>query len=174
MRPLIVIEHEDDDLFRSTVAEVGAAGWDRIEGFDLDTSRWDVSARRVVCTGYVKVPSDVSDALLSVARGAGLIAALRCDARTRRSFLHDLRRVGVVEIRSEDEISPLLKLSGEQLELIEYLATGSTVGQAAARVNRSRRTTDRMLAGAREALNVGTNAEAVTRLRKLLDRWKKP
>ena len=36
MRPLIVIEGEDDDLFRSTVAEVIAAGWNHVNGFDLN------------------------------------------------------------------------------------------------------------------------------------------
>lgn len=174
MRPLIVIEHEDDDLFRSTVAEVVAAGWNRLEGFDLGPEGWEVSARQVVCTGFIEEPADVSAALLSVARGAGLVAVLRCDASTRRSFLHDLRRVGLIELRNEEELSPILKLSEEQLELIEYLATGSTVGQAATRINRSRRTADRLLASAREELNVKTNAEAVTLLRRRLARWRKP
>lgn len=173
MRPLIVLEHEDDDLFRSTVAEVTAAGWNRVEDFETAPQEWDVSARRIVYTGYIEEPADVSAALLLVARGAGLVAVLRCDARTRRSFLHDLRRVGLIELRSEDDISPILKLTEEQLALIEYLATGSTVGQAATRINRSRRTADRLLAAAREALNVTSNAEAVTLLRTRLDRWRK-
>ena len=133
-----------------------------------------MSDGQIVCTGTIEAPADVSAALLSVARGAGLVAVLRCDSNTRRSFLHDLRRVGLIELRKEEELSPILKLSEEQMELIEYLATGSTVGQAATRVNRSRRTADRLLASARVALNVKTNAEAVTLLRKRLDRWRKP
>jgi DNA-binding CsgD family transcriptional regulator len=172
MRPLIVIERDDDALFHSTIAEVTAAGWRRHDDLELGPGHWDVTDQRIVCTGQIELPAAVSDALLSVARGAGLVALLRCDARTKRSFLHDLRRIGPVELRTEDEVSPILSLTEEQLRLIELLATGSTVGQAADRINRSRRTTDRLLAAARDALQVGTNAEAVTLLRSRLDRWR--
>lgn len=172
MRPLIVIERDDAALFRSTIAEVTAAGWQRHDDLELSAGDWDVADQRIVCTGHIDVPADVSNALLSVARGAGLVALLQCDARTKRSFLHDLRRIGPVELRTEDEFSPILNLTEEQLRLIEHLATGSTVGQAANRINRSRRTTDRLLAAAREALHVDTNAEAVTLLRSRLERWR--
>ncbi len=52
-------------------------------------------------------------------------------------------------------------LSGEQRELLRLVAAGLPLGEAARRLNLSRRTADRRLSAARRALGVGTTTEAV-------------
>jgi DNA-binding CsgD family transcriptional regulator len=58
----------------------------------------------------------------------------------------------------------------DQRRLLELLAQGMTVGEAARRVFVSRRTADRRLAEARIALGVRTTTEAVARLLRLSGR----
>lgn len=172
MRPLIILGGPSKDLFDGTIAEVSAAGWTRHDSLVLESDDWDVTEQKIVVTGAIQGAGDVGDALLSVARGAGLVAALDCDSYIKRHFLSDLHRIGPVELRTEMEESPILKLTEDQLRLLEYIATGSTVAQAAVRINRSRRTTDRLLKEARTALGAERNAEAAVLLRQRLERWR--
>ena len=72
----------------------------------------------------------------------------------------DLRRLGVLEVLTAD--SPRRpSLTRVQRELLEALAAGKTLGEAASEVGLPRRTADRRLADARAALGVDTTAAAI-------------
>ena len=58
-----------------------------------------------------------------------------------------------------------LPITAEQHLLLEHLAAGATLDEAAAHANLSRRTATRRLADVRAALGVGTNVEAVAAVR---------
>lgn len=172
MRPLIAIDRKDEHLYEATLREVQAAGWNVHPNLELGAGKWDVSEDRIVVSGEMVKEVCAANALLSVARGAGVVTILDVEGDVRSAFLHDLRRIGPIEVRTSDEPSPLLHLEVEQVRALEYLATGSTVAQVASRMNRSRRTTDRLLLDARGKLGASSNSEAATKLRTLLDRWR--
>ena len=74
--------------------------------------------------------------------------------------MDDLRRIGPVDqvLLGPD---PLAALDDDQRALLEALATGSSIGEAAAALHLSTRTAERRLATARKALGVRTTAEAI-------------
>jgi DNA-binding NarL/FixJ family response regulator len=80
----------------------------------------------------------------------------------------DLRRLGPVTVRagaaSQPE-PPAGRLSAEERKLIDLLATGRTVRDAAIELHISRRTADRRLRSARAALGVATTIEAIVATR---------
>lgn len=70
----------------------------------------------------------------------------------------DLRRFGDVDYRTAS--TPLRpRLTSEQRRLVDLLAEGLTLGEAALQLNLSRRSADRRPAEARRAFGVGTIAE---------------
>lgn len=102
-------------------------------------------------------------ALLAAARGAGAVAVAACEPRLLERFFEDLRRFGDVELPAEPACGPD-PLGSEERRLLELLAEGLTVGEAAGELYISRRTADRRLAAARKALGVRTTAEALMAL----------
>ena len=92
--------------------------------------------------------------------GAGLVAFVHCDRETTDRLLDDLRRLGRVEHITAVDL-PAPTLTRQQRALIELLADGLTLAEAAWQLGLSRRTADRRLAAAREVLAVRTTAEAI-------------
>jgi DNA-binding NarL/FixJ family response regulator len=97
--------------------------------------------------------------VLAAVAGAGLIVRVTASREVTDRLLDDLRRLGEVEHRIGE--SHHVQLTSDQRVLLDLLANGVTLGEAARRLNLSRRTADRRIAEARLALGVRTTAEAV-------------
>jgi DNA-binding CsgD family transcriptional regulator len=150
---------------RFVLADVGAvaevleameeAGVSIVRGWRLPDEPWDLTRRRIACTGRVATHADLEDALVAAARGASLVVESPVPAALFAPLAEDLRRLGVVEHRRSDG------LDAEQRRILTLLGQGLSVGEAATQLFISRRTADRRLAAARAALGVRTNNEAV-------------
>lgn len=113
-----------------------------------------------VCTGRISTPEDAAAALLAVVAGASLVVSATASDELTDRFCDDLRRLGRLEIfRASSPRRPAL--TRVQRDLLGLLAEGHTLGEAAATLGLPRRTADRRLADAREALGVETTAEAI-------------
>jgi DNA-binding NarL/FixJ family response regulator len=96
--------------------------------------------------------------LEAAARGAVVAVHLELAGLGRQRFLEDLDRLGVA-VREGVPDAPWP--TEEQEELLGLLAAGFTVTAAAAQLNVSRRTTNRMLGEIRDLFGVDSNAQAV-------------
>lgn len=161
MPPVIVVEGSEA-AFARTVAEVGAAGWRIVAGFEGRSA----PAEREVRTGAVATSQDASAALLAVLAGAGVVVHGCAEREILDRLLGDLRHVGPVELRRiSDAAAPTL--DEDARAILARLAAGQTLGEAAAELGLSRRTADRRLAEARAALGVERTVEAVAKARRL-------
>jgi DNA-binding NarL/FixJ family response regulator len=155
MRPLVVV-HGPPRRIESLLVELARA-WRLAEGWALPAHPWDVTAAGVVCVGAVRSPADVEAALLAAARGAGIVAAVQLPEDVCDGFLDDLTRLGVL-----DERRPQAECDATEAQrLLELLADGISLDDAAQELHISRRTAERRLAAARRALGVRTTAAAV-------------
>lgn len=149
--PLVFVE-ASSEAFRAAVEDLLEAGWPVRDGFD--------AARGVVVlAGVVADGSDAARALGAVLAGAGVVVHALADRATLDRLYDDLRRHGPVDVRGR-EAEPLL--DAVQRRLLRLLAHGDTVASAARALNMSRRTVDRRLAAARDAIGVRTTAEAIS------------
>lgn len=123
---------------------------------------WPVAAPRAgtatVVTGVVADETDAAAAVLAVLRGHGAVLHGLADRATLDRLLDDLRRLGPVDHRLP---SGGPSLSPEDDELLDLLADGATLEEAAATLHLARRTVDRRLARIRSTLGVATTVEAV-------------
>jgi DNA-binding NarL/FixJ family response regulator len=158
-RPLLVVL--DHTTLADVRRELEADGWLCQSGFVPGCGGWDVGDRRVVCCGEVRAEEDAAAAALAAARGAGVVVLDGLVPEITERLVEDLTRFGRVEIRRPSEPDPLGGLSQDQRSLLHLLAQGLSLGAAAAKLHLSRRTADRRLAAAREALGVRTTAEAL-------------
>ena len=115
----------------------------------------------MICTGGVASTTDAALAVLAAVRGAGLVVTLTAREEVIEVLVDDLSRIGVVDYWPNDKAGPLRELSVEHWCLLELLAQGRTLADAAAILHLSRRTADRKLAAARAALGARSTAEAV-------------
>jgi DNA-binding NarL/FixJ family response regulator len=150
-QPLIVVEASERALVHC-VRELERQGRRVIRGWRQDAS--------IVCTGEVVDASDAAEALLAAVAGAGLVVQARADRAVIDRLVDDLRRLGPVD-HCTTEPDPGPTLTSDERRLLDRLADGQTLGQAAAALNLSRRTADRRLASARKKLGAATTAEAV-------------
>ena len=105
----------------------------------------------------VDSPAAASSVLLALARGADAVVQLRLvDAA---EFVEASQRLADVSAPA----TPVL--ARDQRDLLDLLAAGHTLGDAARRLGMSQRTAHRRLGAARAALGATTNAEAVAGLR---------
>jgi hypothetical protein len=157
-RPFVIVEGAQEEA-APLLRVLEATGWRLHPGFRLPMDDWVVGG--VVCFGTVASQSDAALAVLSAVRGAGLVAAVggRDDVLDR--LVEDVRRLGRIDFWPKSDGSPLDELTLEQWCLLVLLANGRTLADAAQILHCSRRSADRKLAMAREALAVSTTAEAV-------------
>ncbi len=113
-----------------------------------------------VFTGAVRDANEAAEALLAAVGGAGVVVHALADREVIDRLVDDLRRLGPVDHRT-GEPAPGPGLTADERRLLDALAQGRTLGEAAAELHLSRRTADRRLASAREKLGVATTAEAV-------------
>jgi DNA-binding NarL/FixJ family response regulator len=156
--PLILVE--DHEHLADVAAELTEAGWSVRDGFLLHEQAWSVSGMRPVCQGAVATADDAAAALLAAARGAGILAAVS-DRDTQARLFEDLGRIGPVQLRRRESNDRAARLTPEHRELLELLAGGASLNDAARMLNYSVRTVERRLAAARAALGVTTTAEAL-------------
>ena len=141
-RPLVVVE-ASERAFAAALRELGGAG-----------------AGAGIFTGTVRDAGDAAEALLAAVGGAGLVVHAVAEREVIDRLVDDLRRLGAVDHRTgEPAAGP--GLTPDERRLLDALANGRTLGDAAAELHLSRRTADRRLASAREKLGVATTAEAV-------------
>ena len=151
-RPLIVVE-ASERAFAHALREVEREGGRMVDG-------WAATGPSVVCTGMVRDAADAAEVLLAAVGGAGVVVHTQADRDVIDRLVDDLRRFGPVDHRvAELESGPALTV--EERLLLDELAEGKTLGQAAAALHLSRRTADRRLASAREKLGVTTTTEAI-------------
>jgi hypothetical protein len=156
-RPLVVIEGPQQVL-TSVLAMFEAGGWIISRGLQVPTTEW--SAGGLVCVGTVASPSDAALAVLAAARGAGVVLAVSARDETLERLVEDLSRIGPVDYWPR-ESGTQGALNIEQWCLLELLAQGRTLAEAAAILHLSRRTADRKVASARLILGAKSTAEAV-------------
>lgn len=154
MRPLIVVEGPDAAVGEA-LREVRDAGWTLQQGWSPPPG-----SGRIVCTGAVHSAENAAAALLAVVSGAGLVVAARAERDVIDRLCDDLRRLGRLDHRIGDAPRGV-GLTRDERALVESLLRGLTLGEAARKLNLSRRTADRRLASARRKLGAGTTAEAL-------------
>jgi DNA-binding NarL/FixJ family response regulator len=154
VKPLVVVEGPDAAV-ASAVAEIRRGEWNLVSGWNPPRG-----VERAVCTGTVASAEDAAAALLAVVAGAGVVIAGRADRAVLDRLIDDLRRFGPVDHRGPD--APVrAPLTGEEQSLLDLLAEGLSVSEAARRLSLSRRTAVRRLAAGRAKLGVETTAAAV-------------
>jgi DNA-binding CsgD family transcriptional regulator len=159
--PLIVLEASPVAATREA-ERLRAAGWVVVNGIGGLTPR----GRPIVRAVGVSSAAEAADALLAAIDGAGLIVVATADRATIDRLVDDLRRLGPVDHRiGEPDSAPLLDPDAKAI--LGLLAEGHSLGEAAALLGIARRTADRRLAAAREALGASRTTEAIARARRL-------
>jgi DNA-binding CsgD family transcriptional regulator len=164
--PLIVVESEQD--LTAAVDGLREAGWLVRPGWPTPGSGLPGAIPRLAWFGSVYTEEDAQAALLVAVGGAGVVAHLSAGRELFERFFEDLSRCGDVEYRPAGQRGEG-SLTHEQRQLLERIADGASLGAAANELHISRRTADRRLAAARQALGVRTTAEAVAKLRRSVD-----
>jgi DNA-binding CsgD family transcriptional regulator len=113
----------------------------------------------VVCIGTVRDPHDAAAAVLCAVGGARLVVEAGGNRELIDRLCDDLRRLGDLDHRVGGPDGPAL--TEEEHSLLALLLGGATLGRCARELHISRRTADRRLAAAREALGAQTTSEAV-------------
>lgn len=135
-------------------------GWSRREGFGLPARPWDLASRRWICVGRISGDEEASAALAALVRGVGLAVAVDGGGRFRLRVLDDLHRAGEVTIAGNDTRS-LPTVDADAEILLESLAAGATVEEAAQAAHLSARTAHRRLAAVRDAYGAANTTEAL-------------
>lgn len=138
----------------------------RAERDGLDVREGWTQDSRVVSAGVVGDANDAAEALLAAVWGAGVLIHATASQEIVARLVEDLGRLGAVELRLSGTVSTP-KLTHEEQTLLEFLAEGVALGEAAERLHVSRRTADRRLASARRKLGAGTTAEALVAFTRL-------
>jgi hypothetical protein len=122
-------------------------------GFALDPGPWHVSG--VTCVGVVVDDQSHAAAIDAALRGADIVADVEAERVAR--FSADLRRAGITTWEPPARASD----QPEWAPLLDALAAGESIQEAARRCHVSLRTAHRRLAQAREHFAVTSNAAAL-------------
>lgn len=142
--------------------ELDAAGVDVVGGFD----RRPPPGRALVCRGVVASAADAGAAVLAALDGCGLIVEANADRETIDRLVDDLRRLGPVDEHARTP-DPMAAIDPQARAILGLLAEGESLGEAAATLGLARRTADRRLAAARNALGVERTTEAIAKAKRL-------
>lgn len=160
--PLVVVESANPaaaEHVRRALARAQAAGWRVVAG-------WLAPRGRVVCHGAVASDADAVLALRAALDGAGVVILAGTPRPTTDRLIDNLRRLGSVEHVAVDEPARA-PVDVETRRLLQLLAEGWTLGEAAAELGLSRRTADRRLDAARRMLGAEHTADALAAARRL-------
>ena len=149
---------ESEGMLRAAAEGLRADGWSVARSWQLPEQPWDLTDQRRVCVGSVAASDEVPPMLLAAIRGAVVI--VRCtDPTLRAAVIDELSRVTLTE--DGGELTAASPLTEEQQQLVELLAAGAKMADAAGTLFLSVRTAERRLAEVRRALGVSTTAEAL-------------
>ena len=162
-QPLIVIEGPPGTAERAAAA-LRAGGFEIVTGFRVPIANdRSPSTPPVVCSGNVADAVGAGEALLAAIAGAGLLVDAVADRVTIDRLVDDLRRVGPVDHRIVTSSTAEPAVPAAAQAILGLLAEGHSMGEAATILGLSRRTADRRLREAREALGVSRTTEAIAR-----------
>jgi DNA-binding CsgD family transcriptional regulator len=140
--------------------------WVTRRGWELPEQPWSHRMTKVLCLGQVVDERDAEAALVACARTAGVVVDLSgCPDALGRRFLDDLARLALAPAPGRTPPVTRLPLSAEQRALLELVAEGASVPEAAEQLFLSKRTAERRMASIRTALGVASTAAAVAQLR---------
>jgi DNA-binding NarL/FixJ family response regulator len=174
-RPPYLVLPPPSDLDR-VARDLTRRGWQVHRGFTPAEEPWDLAPTRLVAVGVVTDREAAEAALLCAVRGAGLVVTLDQGRSWAPGFLHDLARLepgGVASPTPADagaSTDGLGSLTAEQCDLLDLLAAGHSIAEAARLRYLSLRTANRRVADARATLGVPTTREAVLAYVKLRGR----
>ncbi len=160
--PLVVIESANPaaEAHLARVLDAArAAGWHPL-------GTWIAARGRVVCHGRIASAEEAVLALRAAVAGAGVVIVAATSREVTDRLVDDLRRLGPVEHVTAD-VGPRAAVDETQRRLLQLLAQGWTLGQAATHLGLPRRTADRRLGAARRALGAERTADALARAREL-------
>jgi len=169
--PPYVVLPPTTDLDR-TARDLIRRGWRVRRDFAPPGQPWDLAPGRVVVVGQVTDRADAEAALLCAVRGSGLVVTVDRERSWAPGFLVDLARLqpdGSARAARPASGTPT-PLSAEQCDLLDLLADGHSIAEAARLRFLSLRTANRRVADARAALGVPTTREAVLAYVRLRDR----
>jgi DNA-binding NarL/FixJ family response regulator len=159
LRSPLVVVRGNGEAFSATVAAMRAAGWNVTDA--QSSTAPATSDPRIVRAWKVKGRSDAESVLLDALAGQGVVVHLDTDSELAEHLLADLRRVALIDVRGEHGEQLCADLSPDDQALLDMLAVGLPTEGAARRLGWSRRTVYRRLARIRDALHVGTTADAI-------------
>ena len=151
---------------QALASELAGRGWTAHEGFALPEEPWWLGPARLLAVGSVRSEAAARAALDCAVRGLGLVVDLDDDAAWAVAFRSDLDRATGTPPAVTSSAAPL---SREQREVLDLLADGHSIAQAARLRFLSLRTANRRVREAREKLGVATNREAVVAYVRLRD-----
>jgi DNA-binding CsgD family transcriptional regulator len=122
-------------------------------------------AHDVIVVCLVRTADEAARVIRSAIRGHGIVVVGRGDRAVLDQLYDDLRRFGRLDVRTHAGRAPDEALDVDERSLLDLLAAGRTLGEAAAALHLSRRTADRRLAAARTKRGAATTAETLARLR---------
>jgi DNA-binding NarL/FixJ family response regulator len=149
----IVVEQSRAEELTAAAAELAADDWPIVHGLRPP------AGGQAVCVATVADAADAGRAVLAAVVGARLVVDANAPREVIDELCDDLRRLGELDHRLGG--SPTPGIGPDERALLELLLGGATIGEAARRLHISRRTADRRLAAARQALQAGTTAEAL-------------
>lgn len=163
LSPFIVVEGPQgwaNGQMEAAVVELTARGWTVAP----DAVRAGPGTFRVT---HVDDRKDAEDAVLSAAAGVGLVVRAGAPRHVLDALYDDLRHLGWLEHRVEGDPE---RLDAEQWRILELLAQGRSLAEAAAALHLSRRSADRRISAARAILGASSTGAAVAAARQLLER----
>ena len=159
--PILIVVEGPPGSADAIERRLAADGLSVVAGF-----RSPIGRGQVVCRGVVDGPQSAAAAMLAALDGTGLLVEATADRATIDRLVDDLRRLGPVDHRvGKPEPGPTLE--PEARAILGLLAEGHSLGEAAEILGLARRTADRRLAAAREALGVERTTEAIANARRL-------
>jgi DNA-binding CsgD family transcriptional regulator len=166
--PLIVVDTMSLEELEPAAERLRASGWRVVDGLHAPP----LDSHRTVVRGLIVDRDSCAAAVLAAAWGGGILVGIGAlDDGTRHRLLDDLGRLGPVERHSvapwpadgaAGGLDGALALDPDGERLLELLASGRSLGEAASALHLSRRTADRRLAAARRALGAETTPAAIS------------
>jgi DNA-binding CsgD family transcriptional regulator len=151
------------DLRRRRV-ELLDAGQAVLDGFAVDELAGSAEPE-VTCVGGVATAEQAAAAVLAAVRGASLVIAVTLRGAARHRLVEDLAKLGPVRVADvavdlgSGRSRPIDPLTPEERALLDQLAAGRSVAEAARQVGFSLRSAHRRLAELRARMAVTNNAQ---------------
>lgn len=130
----------------------------------LPDGPWRLTDPPITCVVIIESEHDAEAALLAARRGAALVLTVAdevADADWVPRFVRDLDRLCLVDVGRAPAPDPRQLLTADQIQLIDLLAAGLSIPEAAGRLFLSLRTAERRVGAAKRLLGTATTAEAI-------------